>query len=291
MRKVGIFLVVFLAILCGVVASGLAYAYLKKQADATAPELQPVVVASRDLTFGRVLSIEDLDVVHYPSSSIPGGAYSVPDSLVNQSTKVFLKKNEPILNSKLSSIGGGLSLRIDETMRAASVKVDKVSGVSGFVLPGDKVDVIVAITRGMSRLESVSNTILQNVEVLAAGEATERRGDQIITSQSVTLLVEPAGAQALALAAQEGKIILSLKNPTDTLLVAVEPVTRADIMGQKAEKPKPKPKPSRKRKPPAPPKPKVEEKPESDTLTIFRGADKKQETPVIEEKKKTESKP
>ncbi len=287
MRKVGILLAILLAILCGAVASALAYAYLKNQTTVTGPELQPVVVATADLTFGRTLKKEDLDLVLYPKGSIPTGAYSHPDSLVNQTTKVFLKKNEPILNSKLSSIGGGLSLLISPDMRAASIKVDKVSGVSGFVLPGDRVDVIASIVRYGSS-ESVAKTILQNVEVLAAGEATENKGDKVITVQAVTLLLEPEGAQALALAFQMGKLHLALRNPSDQEVLAMEPITKTSMMGEK-KKSEPKPKSTyTPKKKASPPKKKEEPVVKSDSLVIIRGADKKTEAPVMkdEENKK-----
>jgi pilus assembly protein CpaB len=80
---------------------------------------------------------------------------------MGHTTKVFLGQGEPILASKLSSIGGGLSVRIPESMRASSVNVNEVSGVSGFILPGDRVDVIVTIDRAGDMRNSVAKTILQ----------------------------------------------------------------------------------------------------------------------------------
>ena len=210
----------------------------------------------------------------------------VVDSLVGQVTKVFLKENEPILDSKLSSKGGGLSLLISKNKRASSIQVDKVSGVSGFILPGDRVDVILTV-RGTGREseDAIAKTILQNVEVLAAGEKTEQKENKVITVQSVTLLVDPAGAQALALASNEGKLNLALRNPTDEETTSVEAVTKTGILKEKTEqKPEPrvvyKVKEVQVAKEPA--------KPES--LTVIKGAKTQKAAPAMPEEKKGEKK-
>src|SRR5689334_20623752 len=108
-------------------------------------DLRPVVVTASDLTFGQKLEPTMLRVVKYPKESVPAGAFSTVDSVVGQTTKVFLGAREPVTAVKLSSRGGGLSMLVRPTMRAASVEVNQVSGVSGFVLPGDRVDVLVTV--------------------------------------------------------------------------------------------------------------------------------------------------
>ena len=199
MRTKGIIIIVAFALVFAVVASGMVMMYLEKQAqEATAaPLLQPVVVSANDLSFGKTLQKEDLRIVMFPKASVPKGAVAEIDSLIGQTTKVFLAQYEPVLVSKLSSIGGGLSLLIEPTKRAASIQVDKVSGVSGFVLPGDRVDVIAVIKPTYSSSDVKAKTILQNIEVLAAGEKTEKRGKDPIKVQAVTLLVDPAGGKLI----------------------------------------------------------------------------------------------
>jgi pilus assembly protein CpaB len=282
MSKVGIVIAIFLALLSGAGASVLAYNYLKNQPSEIALQLEPVVVASQDLTFGETLESENMAVVMYPEGSVPSGSYRALDSLEGQVTKVFLKKNEPILDSKLSSKGGGLSLLIDDDMRASSIQVDKVSGVSGFILPGDKVDVILTVDRHGKKADAVAKTILQNVDVLAAGEKTEQKGDKVITVQAVTLLVTPEGAQSLALATQEGKLHLALRNPSDNEIHAVDQISKSGIL---AEKKKEAPKvrtvyvtkePEKKEEPP----------PKPDSLVIIRGSAKKTEAPAMTEETK-----
>ena len=132
----------------------------------------------------------------------------------------------------------------------------------------------------------MAKTILQKIEVLAAGEKMERKGDKVITVQAVTLLVDPDGAQALALASQEGKMHLALRNPTDDVVLAVAPISKSKFWStKKTEKPKVKKrsKPKRKKKVTKP----VEIK--EDSLVIIRGTDKKTETPVMTEEKKAGS--
>jgi pilus assembly protein CpaB len=189
----------------------------------------------------------------------------------------------------LSSIGGGLSLRISKEKRAASIKVDKVSGVSGFVLPGDRVDIIASIVRPGSGQESIAKTVLQNVEVLAAGESTERKGDKVITVHTVTLLVDPEGVQVLALSSQMAKLHLALRNPADHDTLAVKSITKSSMLKEK-KKPAPKVTYKPRKKKPSPPKKK--EEPVNDSLVIIRGANKKTEIPVMsEEAQKEPTKP
>lgn len=279
MKKIAIFIVVLLALAFAAVASGLTYIYLKAESEERGLEAEPVVVASKDLTFGETLEPDDMKVAMFPKGSVPKGSYAVEDSLLGQVTKVFLMENEPILDSKLSSKGGGLSLLIDISKRASSIQVDKVSGVSGFILPGDRVDVILTVKRPGSSSDAIAKTILQNVEVLAAGEKTQQKGNKIITVQAVTLLVDPEGAQDLALASSEGKLHLALRNPTDDEIVAIDPVSKTGILkGKKQQKPKTRVVYRDRIK-------EVIKEPERpDSVIMIKGTEKKKEAPAMTEK-------
>jgi len=222
MEKRGLVFIVLALVMASMAAAGV-YLYLKTMpgAEARAPETTPVVVASRDLTFGTTLKDEHLKVVDFPKDAIPSGSFSSIDSVRSQTTKVFVVAGEPILSSKLSSIGGGLSVRVPPDMRAMSLKVNEVTGVSGFVLPGDRVDVLVTVDHAAGTMNAVTNTILQDLEVLAAGVKTETKNNQNVTVQTVTVLVDPDGAEKLALAVDQGSVHLALRNPVDrTLTVA-----------------------------------------------------------------------
>lgn len=232
MDKRGIALLL-IAVVFAAAAGGGVYLYLKGMpaVQAQAPETVPVVVARKDVTFGTTLAAEHLRVADFPAGSVPEGSYPSVDSVLSHTTKVFVVEGEPILASKLSAIGGGLSVRIPPNMRAMSLSIDDVTGVSGFVLPGDRVDALVTIERVGSSNTAITKTVLQNIEVLAAGTKTETRNNRYITVQTVTVLVDPEGAEKLALGVNQGKVHLSLRNPVDHELVEGKSTDTRTVLG------------------------------------------------------------
>jgi pilus assembly protein CpaB len=229
------------AVVLAVAAGGSVYWYLKEvpasaTTEADAAETISVVVASRDVTFGTTLESHHLRVVEFPEESVPAGSYSNVDTVIGNTTKVFVVAGEPILASKLSAIGGGLSVRIPAHMRAMSVKIDEVTGVSGFVLPGDRVDVVVTVDNVNGSNVAVTKTVLQNIEVLAAGTKTEEKNNHNITVQTATLLVDPEGAEKLALGVHQGKVHLSLRNPVDQQLVEARSTDTRQVLGMNKPK-------------------------------------------------------
>jgi len=233
MDKRGMFFLI-LAFALAVTTGGGIYLYLKG-VDATREPVElntvPVVVASKDLNFGTKLTSDHLRVARYPRESIPAGAFASIDSVLSKTSKVFLVEGEPVLQAKLSGVGGGLSVRIPEAMRALSLDVDDVTGVNGFVLPGDRVDVLVTVDNARGANVSVTKTILQNIEVAAAGAKTEEAGKGRVTVQSVTLIVEPSGAEALALGMHQGQVHLVLRNPVDHELVVAKTTDTKQMLG------------------------------------------------------------
>ena len=214
------------AILMGILAALAGYAGLRAMARQvitnTSKQFVPVVVSATDVTFGTKLDKAQLRIAKYPKESVPSGAFSDIDSVAGQTTKIFLSAKEPVTATKLSSRGGGPSMLVRSGLRATSLEVNQVSGVSGFVLPGDRVDVLCTVDGHGSKEEAVTRTILQNAEVLASGQKTAQQDNKPITVQAVTILVDPAGAERLALGLHEGKLHLVLRNPqdSDTLKVA-----------------------------------------------------------------------
>jgi pilus assembly protein CpaB len=203
---------------------------------ATMGETRDVVVTAADVTYGQKLEKGMLRVVRYPRESVPVGAFSSMDSVVGQTTKIFMTTREPVTAIKLSSLGGGLSMLVRPGMRAASVEVDQVSGVSGFILPGDRVDMLVTVERLANPEDAYTQTILQDVEVLAAGQKTATQDSKPITTQSVTLLVDPKGAEAVAHAQRQGKITLVLRARDDDAKVdRATPFRNSDLGGRTAE--------------------------------------------------------
>ena len=225
----------FVAALLGVAAAIVGYFGLTSLAtQATArsdANYRNVVVTASDLTYGVKLDRAMLRMARYPKDAVPEGAYANLDSVVGQTTKVFMGAREPVTAVKMSSRGGGLSMLVRPSMRAASLEVNQVSGVSGFVLPGDRVDVLVTVDGRNQNEDAVTRTVLQNVEVLAAGQKTEQQDNKPITVQAVTILVAPDGAETLALAEHEGKIHLVLRNPEDQTEVTVASLSTREMLG------------------------------------------------------------
>ena len=231
-----------IAVVLGLAAAVVGYFGLSAMASqtkrATLGETRDVVVTTSDVTFGVRLERPMLRLVKYPKESVPVGAFSDVDSVVGETTKIFMTAKEPVTAIKLSSLGGGLSMLVREGMRAASVEVNQVSGVSGFILPGDRVDMLVTVERMVNPEDSYTQTILQNIEVLAAGQKTTTQDNKPIQVQAVTLLVTPQDAEIMAHAVRQGSITLAMRGRgDDSTLARLQPIKTSDLRGKSAQLP------------------------------------------------------
>jgi pilus assembly protein CpaB len=186
-----------------------------------------IVAAAIDLKLGTVLTQADLGVIKI-AGTLPKGA--VPEqqrlTLVGRGVVSDVAQGEPILESNLAAAGsgGGLAATIPEGMRACAIKVDDVVGVSGFVTPGMRVDVLASgiPPNAPPNSGTVTTTLLQNMEVLSAGINIQKDAEgKPVPVQVVNLLVTPEQAETLSLASGQLRIQLVLRNPLDT---KVEPV-------------------------------------------------------------------
>jgi pilus assembly protein CpaB len=231
-----IFAVLAIAILAG---GGLAYGtynFVQNQPVQTAATpTQSVVVAASNLQLGAELKKEDLQIMAFPLGKAPEGTFAQPSELVGRGVIVPIVKNEPILAGKLASkeAGSGLPPIIPEGMRAVSVRVDEVVGVAGYVLPGNRVDVLATANPTDQRSDTTTKVILSNVQVLTAGTRMEQDQENTKPVQVtvVTLLVFPEQAERLALASTEGKIQLALRNPLDQGAPETPGIKTAGLMG------------------------------------------------------------
>lgn len=209
-------------------------------ASANSPK-STAVVAAFDLSVGSVITARDIKVVRFPGD-IPDGHFQTPEEVIGRGVVTAMARNEIVLNNKLApdKAGGGLPAMIPQGMRAVAVKVNDVISVAGFVLPGTKVDVVLTgnVTRNNEPGDVTATTVLQNVQVLAAGQKLQTNADgKPETVQVITLLVTPAEAQKLALATQEGRIQLSLRNPLDADASDVTVLRNATLYGAPAAAP------------------------------------------------------
>jgi pilus assembly protein CpaB len=231
-----IFAVLALAVLAG---GGLAYGtynFINNQPvkSVNAPT-QPVVVAAADLQLGAELKKEDLQVVQFPAGKVPDGTFTKPEELLGRGIIVPIVKNEPVLRAKLASkeAGSGLPPVIPEGMRAVSVRVNEVVGVAGYVLPGNRVDVLATASPTEAHTDMTTKVILSNVQVITAGTRMEQdqEKDKPVQVTVVTLLVTPEQSERLALASTEGKIQLALRNPLDLGAPETPGIKTAGLMG------------------------------------------------------------
>jgi pilus assembly protein CpaB len=174
-----------------------------------------LVVAATALKFGAEIRPELLKAIAWSADTAPEGTFrSVEEIFSRDGKRVALGQievNEPLLASKISNPGqkATLSAVIAEGMRAVTVRVDDVNGVGGFVTPGDKVDVI--MTRTQDEGAPLTEMVTELARVLAVDQTVEQRSDAPMVPKAVTIEVEDAVAQRVALAASVGKISLVLR--------------------------------------------------------------------------------
>jgi pilus assembly protein CpaB len=236
-RRTRPFLLLLLALISGGLAAGVALKYLREQATplmATEPARAKVVVASRALRLGALVGEQDVKTVDWSGGALPTGFIGTPADVIGRGLIVQVQENEPILSSKLAAVGmgGGLPVIIDEGMRAITVAVDAVVGVSGFVLPSTRVDVLLTLNSSENLKEPATKLLMQNVRTLAAGQSIQQ--DKEGKPQEVpvvTFLVSPEQAETLALASQQGRIQLTLRNTLDTNQVTTSGTRVSALMG------------------------------------------------------------
>lgn len=232
------------AVIIALMTSLLVYGYIQKKGSAreVAVEIQPVVVAAVDLSWGTRITSEMLKKANFLKGSLTTGYFSDPASVVGRVLIYPVKANEPIFESRLAPVEmktGGVAAVISPKKRAIAVKVDKVIGVSGFIHPGNRVDVLMTIATGRT-FNPITKTILENILVLAVGSETkEKRGAEEKSSPTdvITLEVTPEEAEKLALAATEGRLQLALRNFSDTENVVTQGTTVSTLVGSHSPSP------------------------------------------------------
>jgi len=232
MGKYRSFVMFGIAIFLALIATVLIVNWLQTKAkgrEAPTLQTQEVTVSKVDLKWGTVLTREMLETKPFLKNSLPGGYSNDPSSLVGRVIISTINANEPILESKLAPTTlktGGVAAVVTPKKRAVSIKVDKVIGVSGFIHPGNRVDVLVTIQLERSQTP-ITKVVLENIPVLAAGPETETKGKEEKASpvEVITLEVTPEEAEKLALSVTEGKILLVLRNFSDTEDVVTKGMT------------------------------------------------------------------
>lgn len=247
MGKHKAFILLGAAVVIALVVSFLVYGFLQRRGSVrqVAPlQTQPIAVAVVDISWGTSLKKEMLKIEPFLKGSVPDGYFSDPAPLTGRISITNIKAKEPILESKLAPATlktGGVAAIIRSKKRAVAVKVDKFIGVSGFIHPGNRVDVLVTLTSAKTST-SITKTVLENILVLAAGPEVEKtsKEEKAQPVEVITLEVTPEEAEKLALAATEGKLQLALRNFSDTEDVLTRGTTIPALLGSYSGQPAPK---------------------------------------------------
>ena len=239
-----LFSVLIFAFVVSAGASLLLYRLIASRVTATAKQpTTQVLVAARTLELGTLIRDSDLKMADY-GGTVPHGALLRKEDVVGRGVVSAIYEGEPVLENRLAAkgAGAGLAATIPAGMRAVAVRVNEVVGVSGFVVPGMRVDVLVAGTPPNAKADvgTVSKTLLQNIEVLSAGQNFQKDSEgKAVQVQVVNLLVTPEQAEVLALASNETRIQLVLRNPLDTQTTKTAGVAMSGLFGGPIKPPEP----------------------------------------------------
>jgi pilus assembly protein CpaB len=235
MRNIKAMAFLFLAVVIGLAAAVYASAWVAQRGSIASNK---VVVAAADIELGSKVNAQMLQVVDWPSGSVPDGAFKDLKDLQDRVVKVSVLRGEAMVERKLAPVGtqGGLSAVIAPGKRAMTVRVNDVIGVAGFALPGNYVDVMVNAQqeRGKGETErQISMTVLEHVLVLAVAQEAGRDETKPKVVSAVTLELSPADAEKLDLARSIGALSLVLRNQLDNQAVGTAGITKSQLFGEK----------------------------------------------------------
>jgi pilus assembly protein CpaB len=270
-------------------ASFLLYRLISARLAAEAkPASTQVFVATRNLETGTLIKEADIRAVDWPGT-VPQQAVTNQEDIVGRGVVATIYQGEPIVDTRLAAkgAGAGLAAIIPTGMRAVAIRVNDVTALAGYVTPGMRVDILILGTppNGPQALGTQTKTLLQNIEVLSAGQQIQKDSEgKPIPVGVVNVLVTPEQAEILSLASNDARIQLVLRNPLDTEKAKPPGTAMAKIWAgpQPPQPPTPtisRPRPSRPKFVPvraAPPPPAAKKKDNTIIVEIITGSAKKE---------------
>src|SRR5438270_9958715 len=184
-----------------------------------------IVASINELPAGVALSEKDLELIDWPSDVPITGTFAKVQDVVGHPLIRSLGAKEPIFQRDLGLEGSGVGLatKIPPGMRATAIRSNEIVGVAGFLYPGSHVDVLCTVNMP-NNVGTITQTVLQDVEVLTAGQTIEpdpQGKPQAV--DVVTLLLTPEDSQKIQLATTQGVIQFVLRNGTDTKTAEMHP--------------------------------------------------------------------
>jgi len=276
--------VFYVAVAIAAIATFGVYRVLETTKASSRIATRPLVVAARNLAEGSSIDRSALSVREWPVATIPAGAFASPDSLLGRVTRVAVFEGEPIVPGRLApaGTGPGIEVKITPGKRAMGLRINDVAGVSGLIQPNSRVDVLVNINNANDGGRQVSKLFMENMRVLSVGTSVERDAEgRPIQATTAALEVTPQEAERLAVAVNQGSIQLVLRGYGDPDSVRTKGASSQDVLSQlESAKTVAAPTPPRviiRRAPVAAPAPapvaQAPEKPDSLTVTVYRGAE------------------
>ena len=254
-----------LAIGFATLATFMAMGYLKRQAAVPLPKTKTsqVVVAKSAIDPASGVSDVQLKTEVWHQEKAPEGSFSSMKEVEGRVAGTSIMPGDLILENKLAPKGTipGITALLSPNHRAMTVKVDEASGVAGFLIPGNRVDVVVVADKGEFNKDPRAKLLFQNLKVLGTGQKLETRpGDKPQIVPTVTLEVAPELGERLALAAQEGRISLVLRGQGDQQLVETLGEDASTLFGKPRQT--------------TPPAPAVKVSPVGQTVEMIRGLER-----------------
>jgi pilus assembly protein CpaB len=200
--------------------------------------LTRVFVSTGPLRYGQKLSKSDVRIVEWPENAIPEGAFTDPKVLFQgdkpRTVLRAMEKDEAIMAVKVTEPGqdAGVSSRLSPGMRAFTIRVDVASGVSGFLRPGDNVDVY---WTGRVGKRDVTKLILEDIKLIAIDQTADGDQNNPVVARTVTAEVSPAVVASLAQAQATGRLLLSLRGATDKTSLGKIEIDQNQLLGIKKE--------------------------------------------------------
>lgn len=212
-------IVIVFALVISAAASAVLYRLISTQLAANRETSSAkILVAARNLGSGELIKEVDVKVADW-NGPLPAGSLMKPEDAIGRGVVETIYLGEPVVETRMAArgAGAGLAAIIPAGMRAVAVRVNDVVGVSGFATAGSRVDILIAGNPpGSTAAGTVTKTLLQNIEILSAGQNIQKDAEgKPVTVPVVNLLVNPEQAEMLSLASNEARIQLVLRNPTD----------------------------------------------------------------------------
>ncbi|WP_137885349.1 Flp pilus assembly protein CpaB [Pseudomonas sp. 2FE] len=230
---------VALSLILGLGAAWMANNWLSARLNASPDDnLQNVVVATMEIPFGQMVEAQQVTVVRMPKDTVPDDAFDATDKVVGKIATFAMLRGDILRGARMAEHLGGSTLAslIERDKRAISVRVDDVVGVGGFLLPGNRVDVLATKKVG-NNSNAEAETILEDLRVLAVDQTASTDKTQPVVVRAVTLEMAPEQGEILVKAMTEGKLQLALRNPLDNQKKPPLPVAQQSAPAPAAPKP------------------------------------------------------